>query len=327
MDEAVAICAGIRTGGDKDKVEAESQNLRKSYESAQAELEVLRQQRAKEGPPRDAIEVVSLRKEADRTHTQPMQGPDGAWWYREPAPGLDLGHCEAYSLGGTENAAYGYRAVVKDSYVDDFAAWCEKRKGQYFGLASDGYLMYVDRMPGKLVDELNRLTLVLEPVDVTTSPAPEVVHDEEKPRVEISVATEYAKAVVLDSEYLRIIEMRDSEDPTHANEIKDDDGKTWYLSPDSGFHLGHFDFPNAEVSGSLDGQYRLCVRIRDDARAEFSEWCQKHSGKPVGVILDGHLLHVWKMTGHAPSVVELKTYSDWDAAMKGRNALRKGGEK
>ena len=329
LDEALEVCAAIRLGGDLEKVKGEFKRLKREYEREQAELAVLRAQRAKEGPPPDALEIVSLSERPGPKHTVPVHGPDRKWWYRDPVPGLDLSHCETFEHGGAKNASYGFRSVVKDAHVAGFSKWCRERVGQHFGLMSDGYLMYVDRMPGELVDKLNRLTLVIEPIEPMSMPEPASeptdAKDVDKPRIEVTVEESYVKALVLDSNYLQVVSLAGTPDDTHTEPVKGPQGKQWYRDKPAGLNLGQCSISPAAVGGSFDGAYRLYVLIDEDFQGEFSAWCRQRNGGHVGVILDGRLTRVERFRAEPVGMLEVATFSTKEAAVKQRDLLRRGG--
>lgn len=328
LDDALKVWAGVLVGGDKNAIDTEFERLQKRWAQTEAELDVLREQKAREGQSRDAMEIISLRKARDDRHSQPIQGPEGTWWYRDPVAGLDLSDCETSSLGDTNNSPNGLRTTVKDSRVTDFARWCEEREGEYFGFSSNGYLLFVDRMPGNLVDSMNRLTLILEPVQpalpgTTAKAVPESGHD--KPRIEVTVQRDYVKLTTWDSAYFQIVSLRAQVDPIHTQRIEQANGKHWYRANKAAFDLGELEFASAGITGSLGGKYRLFARIREDAHEEFSSWCEKHAGEAVGIILDGRLVRMEWLGGQVPGQIEIATYTDWNAAVQARDALRSGG--
>jgi len=329
LDEALKVCAAIRLGGDVAKLEGEFKQLKREYERWQAELAVLREQRAREEPPPDAFEIVSLRERPDAKHTVPVHGPDQKWWYRDPVAGLDLSHCETFELGGAENASYGFRSVVKDAHVARFSKWCRERVGQHFGLMSDGYLTFVDRMPGELVDKLNRLTLVVEPMEpmpiAEPASAPADAKDVDKPRIEITVEEEFVKASVLHCKYLEVVSLSDSPDDTHTKSIKGPQGKQWYREESAGLDLCQCSISQTAVGSSFDGAYRLYVLIDQAHQGNFSAWCRQRNGGYVGVILDGALVRVERIQTEPVGMLEIATFSTKEAAVKQRDLIRRGG--
>lgn len=330
LDEALRVCATIHVAGDLDKVDERLQLVTLQYAKFSAGLQRLRDQHAREGPKPEAFEIVSLTKKPDDRHTQPIDGPDGESWYRDPEAGLNMSHLDAMSIGGMTNAAYGIKGVVKPSHMNPFLNWCRDRIGQYFGLISNGQLLHVDRIPGDLADKLNRFALVIEPVEPDQSV--ETTHPEinrGRPRVEVTVVEEYGRATVVsvDTDYLELVSIRENKDATHSVRVTAIDGGDWYREPTPGADLSHLVFGKAFVEYSAATKKPVIrIPIAGGHRKLVRAWSKSRVHQRIGFVLDGSLIWTGDLQNELTNTVSVPAFNTLDRALPVCAAIRVGGD-
>lgn len=326
LDDALRVCAMVRAGGDPGRFDRQLVQVKEAFGRMRAKSKARRGDRPVDDVSSQDWAIVSLSKTRDEYHSQPIHGPEGGGWFRDPIAGLDSRSCDSSSLRGTLNADDGLRAVVKDSDIQSFSEWCKKRVGEQFGFVVDGQLLFVDEMQGSIVDRLHRLTLVLKstqregPVSATSAPSATV-----KPRVEFVITEEYLKAELIDPRYLRIVSLQRAVEGADTNGIRGPDGKAWRIREPVGLDLSHCDLSRTDITCSLAGEYRVFVQVSETHNQTFKNWCKKNMGEFVGVIINGRLIRVSRIETSLGGKLEIATYATEDAAIKERDIIRLGG--
>lgn len=94
------------------------------------------------------LELYSLSKVADETHTVEVSTPDGKRWFRTKEPVLDLRHLDCRSARAlTDGTGEPWvQVLVLEQHRDMLAAWSQSHMGQWAGCVLNGKLMQVDRI-------------------------------------------------------------------------------------------------------------------------------------------------------------------------------------
>lgn len=98
------------------------------------------------------LELYSLSKSADGTHTIAVVAPHDETWYRESVPALDLDDCKfADAFAGRDShGEYCVNLWVKERSYAKLSSWSRAHMGQHAGFMLGGKLVSVNRIGSEL---------------------------------------------------------------------------------------------------------------------------------------------------------------------------------